>query len=194
MASTRMIATTLWTLPLAVVLVLFAWAFVDFLGTPTALLAQELLAVLLASLATTILGLRFGYAALRRLGLALLVLTYFAAHLTVLRLDATASLAFLTLALLTVELRILADRFVPLYTARLDGDDRARVASALQRSMVRIASVSGAAFLASVLAADLALAGTLPVTTIPTALGLSAALVGVILLMALWPQLERREA
>jgi hypothetical protein len=50
------------------------------------------------------------------------------------------------------------------------------------------------AFLASSLAADLALAGTLPVTTIPTALVLAAALIGVILILALWPVLERREA
>jgi hypothetical protein len=103
-------------------------------------------------------------------------------------------LGFLTLALFAVELRIVADRFVPLYAGLLEGEDRERVGTALLRSLIRVVAVSGVAFLASSLAADLALAGTLPVTTIPTALVLAAALIGVILILALWPVLERREA
>jgi len=193
MAETRVTAAVLWTLPVAAVLSLFAWAFVDFLGIPPVVIGEAFVGVLLSAFAATVLGLRFGRAYLRRIGLGLLVLTYFGAHLSFLPIDASASLGFLTLALFAIELRIVADRFVPLYAGDLRGEDRERVGSALQRSLIRVVAVSGVAFLASSLAADLALAGTLPVTTIPTALVLAAALIGVILILALWPVLERRE-
>lgn len=193
MAATRVTATVLWTLPVVAVFGLFSWAFVDFLGIPPAVSGGILVGVLLVAFAVTVFGLRFGKAFLRRVGLGLLVLTYFAAHLTLLPIDATASLGFLSLALFTIELRILADRFVPLYAGDLRGEDRERVGSTLQRSLVRVVAVSAIAFLAAILGADLALAGTLPVTTIPTALVLAAALIGVILVLALWPLIERRE-
>lgn len=194
MAATRVTATVLWTLPVVGVFGLFSWAFVDFLGVPPSVTSEILIGALLTAFAVTVFGLRLGTAFLRRAGLGLLVLTYFLAHLTLLPVDATASLGFLSLALCTIELRILADRFVPLYTGDLRDEDRERVGSTLQRSLVRVVAVSGIAFLAAILGADLALAGTLPVTSIPTALVLAAALIGVILVLALWPVLEARGA
>lgn len=194
MAAARMMATALWTMPVVAVLVLFAWALVDFLGIPLAVVSEGFLAVLLSALAMTVLGLRFGYAPARRVGLGLLVLSYFGAHLSVLPIDATAAMGFLTLSLLAIELRIVADRFVPLYAGDLKDEDRERVGAALQRSFIRVVVVSAVAFLGATLAADLALAGTLPVTTIPTALFLAAGLIAVILILALWPQLQRQEA
>lgn len=194
MASARLTASVVWALPLAAALVLFVWAFEDLLRVPAGSVGTGLLLVLLLSFAGTVLGLRLEFPPLRRLSLALLVLVYFGAHLIALRLDAIQAVGFLTLALLTVELRLLSDRFVPLYAARLEGADRERVGSALQRSLVRIVAVTGVSFLASILAADLALAGTVPATTIPTALLLAAAFIGVILVLALWPLFERREA
>jgi hypothetical protein len=194
MAKTRVMAAVLWALPVLAILILFTWAFADLLRIPPATIVEVTGGVLLSAFAVNVLGFRFGRAYLRRVGLGLLVLIYFGAHLIFLPLDATAALGFLTLALFAVELRIVADRFVPLYAGLLEGEDRERVGTALLRSLIRVVAVSGVAFLASSLAADLALAGTLPVTTIPTALVLAAALIGVILILALWPVLERREA
>lgn len=189
-----MIARTLWALPVVVLLGLFAWALAELPGIPVVTAEEASVAVLLLGLAATFLGIAYDTAFLRRLGLAILLLTYFGTHVTALRLDATAALAFLALALLSIELRILAERFVPLYTGHLEGADRERVGEALQRSLVRVASVCGVAFAGSVLTADLALAGTFPLTTAPTALLLAAALIGVIVVLALWPLLQRRAA
>lgn len=192
MAPARLIPSTLWTLPAVAVLGLYAWAFVDVASLGLTISGYVVLIVLVLGFAATLLGLRFGSPAARRFGLVLVVLLFLGVHLTVLPLDAAGSLAFLSLALLAVEFRILADRFVPLYTARLEGADRERVEGALVRSLLRVLLVCGVAFLGSVLTADLALAGTLPATSIPTALVLAAALIAVILLLALWPLLERR--
>ena len=194
MASSRLTAMALSVLPVLVALALFAWALVDFLDIPSTALRQDFVVALLVALAATVLGVRIEYGPLRRFGLGLLVAAYLAVHLVLLPLDAASSIGFLTLALFAVELRLVADRFVPLYVGSLEAEDRERLGSALQRSLVRVVAVSGIAFLGSTLAADLALAGTLPVTTIPTALVLAAALVCVILLLALWPLLERRES
>ena len=194
MASTRLTAQILWILPVVAVLALFVWGLVDFLDIPPTAVREESFLVLVVALTATVLGIRIGYGPLRRFGLMLLVAAYFGVHVVFLPLDAASALGFLTLALLAIELRIVADRFVPLYEAPLEAEDRERIASALQRSLIRVAAVSGIAFLGATLAADLALAGALPVTTIPTALVLAAALVGVILVVALWPLLERREA
>jgi hypothetical protein len=50
------------------------------------------------------------------------------------------------------------------------------------------------AFLLPIFAGELALAGTVPLTTIPTAVALAAALITVLVLLALLPTLERRRA
>ena len=192
MASARVTVLLLWSLPLAAVGALSAWAFLDFLAIPRSNLLQGFVVALLAGLAAIALGLRFEAPALRRGGFVLVVASYFGAHVFVLPMDPAAALLYLTLALVAVELRILADRFAPIYAERLEPEGRRRVSEALQRSALRIAAVSGVAFLGSYLAADLAFAGTLPVRSITTALLLSAALIGVVLLLALWPILERR--
>ncbi len=194
MASARMTVLLLWSLPVAVVALLAAWAFLDFLGMPRTELAQEFTVLLLAGLAALAVGLRFPVRFLRRLGLVLVVASYFGAHVFVLPMDPAAALLYLTLALSAVELRILAERFAPIYAGTLGTEDRRRVADALRRSALRLAVVAGVAFLGSDLAADLAFAGTLPATTITTALLLAAALIGIVMLLALWPIVERRLA
>ncbi len=194
MASARMTVLLLWSLPVAAVAVLSAWAFLDFLLIPRSETAQQLGLVLLAGLAAMALGLRFPVPWLRRLGLVLLVASYFGAHVFVLPMEPAAALLYLTLALVAVELRILAERFAPIYAQHLEPEDRRRVAEALRRSALRLAAVAGVAFLGSSLAADLAFAGTLPATSITTALLLAAALIGVVVLLALWPIVERRLA
>lgn len=194
MASARVTVLLLWSLPVAAVALLSAWAFLDFLGMPRTELAQEFTLVLLAGLAAIALGLRFPMRYLRRIGLVLVVASYFGAHVFVIPIDPAAALLYLTLALAAVELRILAERFAPIYAERLQPEDRRRVSEAFRRSALRIAAVTGLAFLGSDLAADLAFAGTLPATTITTALLLAAALIGIVVLLALWPMLERRLA
>ncbi len=192
MASARMIATGLWAAPLAAVVILAAWALYDFLGIPSQALAGQFILPLLAALIVLALGLRLSKVLLRRIGLLLLIGSYFVAHAFLLPPDPASLLGFMTLALVAIELRLLAARFAPLYMARLGEEDRARLDDALGRSILRIGIVSAAAFLVSFLAADLALAGTLPLTSIPTALVLSGALIAVVLLLALWPAQARR--
>jgi hypothetical protein len=183
-ASARVTVLLLWSLPVAAVALLAAWALLDFLLIPRTETAQELGVVLLGGLASIALGLRFGVRSLRQLGFVLVVASYFGAHVLVLPMDPVAALLYLTLALLALELRLLAERFAPIYAGRL----------ALRRSALRLAAVAGVAFLGSDLAADLAFAGTVPATTITTALLLAAALIGIVVLLALWPILERRLA
>lgn len=194
MASARVTVLLLWALPLAAVAGLAAWALLDLLAIPKIGLVQSLVVLLLAGLAAIAVGLRFRLPVLGRLGLVLVVLTYFGTHVFVLPMDPAAALLYLTLALVAVELRILANRFAPIFAEKLEPEDRHRVTEALQRSALRIIAAGGVAYLGSYLAADLAFAGTLPARTIPTALLLSAALVAVVLLLALWPILERRRA
>lgn len=192
MASARLIVLFLWSLPVAAVALLAGWAFVDFLGAPATELAQGLGVLLLAGLAAVALSARFPFRSLRRIGLVLIAGSYFGAHLFILPMDPASALLYLTLALAAVELRILAERFAPVYAQALEAEDRRRVSEALRRSALRLAVVSGVAFLGSDLAADLAFAGTLPARSITTALLLAAALIAVVVLLALWPILERR--
>lgn len=194
MAAFRVTAAVLWALPLAAVAALAAWTFWDFLSISQPGVARGFGLVLLVGLGLHALGLRFETPSFRRFGLLMTVGSYFAAHLSVLPLDPAPALGYLTLALVTLELRVLADRFAPLYTFNLQLEDHARVTDALRRSATRLAAVSAVAFLGSYLATDLALAGTLPLRSITTALLLSAALIGVVLLLALWPVLQRRTA
>ena len=144
--------------------------------------------------AVAALGVRFRIPTLRRGGLALTLASYFAAHLLALPMDPTFALAFLVLGFVGVELRLVAERFAALYTANLSAEDRARIGEALRRSLTRIGEVCVLALLVSYLVADLALAGTIPTTTIPAALILSAALVGVVVLLALWPVVGRSQS
>ncbi len=180
--------------PVALVAALAAWAFWDFLAIPQTLVAQLFAAVLLAGVAGLILGLRFRVVPVRRVGLALVALSYLAAHTIALPLNPAPALGFLTATLVAVELRILAERFAPVLRMDLDPETRGRVEEALARCLIRIAAAAGLGFLGSTLTADLALSGSLPMRSIATALVLSLALIAVVLLLAFWPSIERRTA
>ena len=194
MVASRLSAVLLESAPVVLVAGLAAWAFWDFLGIPGDLETRVFVVLLLAGLASLVLGLRFGYATARRAGLALVAVSYIGAHVVALPLDPAAALAFLTLVLVVLELRILAERFAPILAADLDPDLRGRVDAALAHSVIRIAAASAVAFLGSTLTADLALSGTLPLHSIATALLLAFALIVVVLLLASWPLIERRLA
>ncbi len=194
MVSPRLIATALWAAPLAGVTVLSAWALYDFLGIQNEGIAGDLVLPLLVGLILLALGLRLSRTILRRLGLFFVSATYFAAHAFFLTPDPAAILAFMTLALVTIELRLLAARFAPMYLRRLGEEDRARLDDALWRSLLRLGEVSATAFLASFLMADLALVGTLPLTTIPSAMALAVGLIVIVFLLALLPSRVARQA
>jgi hypothetical protein len=188
----RLTPTLLEAAPIALVAALSAWAFWDFLGIPKSVIAELFTGILLLGLAALVLGLRFRVASFRRAGLVLVTLSYLAAHLFVLPLDPAAALGFLTLVLVAVEIRIVAERFAPVLRADLDEDAREHVHDALSRSLLRVAAASALGFLGSTLTADLALSGSLPLRTIATALVLSLALIAVVLLLAFWPFVEAR--
>lgn len=190
MVSSRLSAILLDASPVGLVAALSAWAFWDFLGIPETALSQAFIGLLLLGLGALVLGLRFGTRSLRRAGFAAVAVSYLGAHVTVLPLDPAAALGFLTLVLVAAEVRILGERFAPIYRLDLDDAARDRVDDALVRSIVRIAGAAAIGFFGSTLTADLGLSGAFPVRTIPTALLLSMGFIAVVLLLALFPVLE----
>lgn len=191
MGSSRLIPLTLDTMPVALVAVLAAWAFWDFLGIPATTLSRALIALLLLGFAALVLGVRFSVRAVRRAGLGAVAVSYLGAHVTLLPLDPAPALAFLTLVLVALEARILAERFAPIYRLDLDDEARLHVNEALTRSVTRLAGAAAVGFLGATLTADLGLSGALPLRTILSAIFLSMGLVAVILLLAFWPLLEQ---
>ncbi len=191
MVSSRLIPIALDTTPVAIVAALSAWAFWDFLGIPATTLSRGFIALLLLGFAALVLGLRFEVPSVRRAGLAAVAVSYLGSHVAVLPSEPAAALAFLTLVLVALEVRILAERFAPVYRLDLDEEARDHVNEALARSIVRISAAAAVGFLGATLTADLGLSGALPLRTILTAIFLSMGLVAVILLLAFWPLLER---
>ncbi len=176
--------------PVALVAVLAAWAFWDFLSIPRTLVEEGFAFVLLAGLAGLVLGYRFRIGPFRRGGLALVGLSYLGAHLFALPLDPAPAIGFLTLVIGVAELRILADRFGPVLRASLDEETRPLVHEAVARCVLRLGAASALGFLGATLTADVALSGSLPLRSIATALALSLALIAVVLLLAFWPAIE----
>lgn len=191
MGASRLSVILLEAVPIGLVAVLAAWAFWDFLAIPRTAAAGGLALILLLGVFALLLGSRSRMAALRRIGLLLVTLSYLGAHLFVLPLDPAPALGFLTLVLVAVEARLLAERFAPVLRSDLDEAARERVGEALVRNGIRIAAASALGFLGSTLTADLALSGTLPLRSIATALLLSLGLIAVVLLLAFWPSIER---
>ena len=194
MAATRVTAAALDAAPVVLVALLAAWAFSYFLGLPSTTASRLLIAVLLVCFAAIILGLRYGTPSIRRAGLVLITVSYVGGHVALLPLDPVTALGFVTLVLAAVELRILAERFAPIFRTQLDPAGRERVQEALLRTAVRIVAASAMGFFGATLTADLALSGAMPLRSIATALFLSLALIAVILLLAFWPLVERRLA
>lgn len=190
MDTSRLTATLLEAGPVALVAVLAAWAFWDFLAIPRTMVAEGLAGILLAGLAGLFLGIRFRFAAFRRGGLALVALSYLGAHLFALPLDPAPAIGFLTLVIDVAEVRILGERFGPVLRAGLDEETRPLVHEALGRCVLRLGAASALGFLGATLTADVALSGSIPLRSIGTALALSLALIAVVLLLAFWPSIE----
>lgn len=192
MGASRLTANALGTAPVVLVALLAGWAFWDFLGIPETALTRGFVALLIVGMGALVLGLRFEWPSIRRAGLAFLAVSYLGAHISVLPLDPAAALGFVTLLLVVLELRILAERFGPVFSADLDEEDRARLEDALSHALLRLVAASAIAYLGSYLTADLALSGALPLRSTATALFLSLGLIAVVLLLAYWPAIESR--
>ncbi len=182
----------LWALPLVVLGMLAAWVLWD-ANLLVDLRALQAGAILLGiAMILLAFGLRYRVLPMRRAGIVLLGCLYFGLHVLWLPLDLIPALAFLTLLLAHLELRFLAERFAPIYARDLSPEARARIRGGLVRAAARLSFVGAMAFLVPIFAEDLAVAGTVPVTTIPTALLLAGGFVAVILLLGLLPAWQRQ--
>ncbi len=179
-------------LPLMVLSILAAWVVWEVIGLGSVRALQAGLILWGFAIVCLVLGLRYRAPSMRRSGLLILGFLYFGLHVLFLPLDLIPALAFLTLLLVHVELRVLAERFAPIYGKDLSPESRRRIRGGLVRAMVRLSLAAAMALLIPIFAEDLAVAGTVPVTTIPTALLLAAGLVAVIVLLALLPVWQRR--
>ena len=183
----RLAAAGLWTPVFAAGFALLGWAFLDILRVPVAQAQNGLGIVLVLAALALASGLASSVAFLRRLGFLLTAAAYFLAHALWLPLEVVPALAYVTLLLVFVEFRVLAARFAPLFQEELTPEERTKVLGTLGRAAVRLSATAAMAVLLPIFAGDLALAGTVPLTTIPSAIALAAGLVAVIVLLALLP-------
>jgi len=194
MAATRLVPLALRGAPQATLAILGTWAVLDVLGIRDGRWSLAFLIVVLGGLGFIVLSAAFQWGSIRPIGLVGLGGGYVIAHAFFLGLDVVPALIFLTLLIGHVELRILAERFAPIYEASLDATELSRVRGALGRAVLRLGIATVLAILVPIVAADLAVAAVVPATTIPTALLLAGALVAVVMVLALLPSLEGRTA
>jgi hypothetical protein len=127
----------------------------------------------------------------RWIGLSLLGATYVTVHGLVLGVALLPAILFVTLLIASLEIRILVDRFAPLFVPTISAAQRRRLWITLARAAGRLAISLAFAILVPLFAADLAGTGVFPVTSVPTALLLAVGLVAVVLMIALLPTLSR---
>lgn len=178
--------------PVALLAVLQVWAVRDILSVDDRRWAVGVGLVWLANVLFFMMSAGLHWRQARWAGLICLGSAYVGVHAFVLGVPLLSALAFLVLVIAQVELRILADRFGPLFKATISPAERRRIAGALMRAVVRLAIALVLAIAVPLLAADLSAIGAVPLTTIPSALLLATALVAVIVLLALLPALEQR--
>jgi hypothetical protein len=171
---------------------LAAWALLDVLRLTSLRELQTGAIVWGIAMVFLAFGLRYRGVSMRRAGIILLGTLYFGLHVIRLPLDLAAALAFLTLLFVYVELRVLVELFAPIYARDLTPEARARIRGGLGRALLRLFGAASMAYLVPVFAEDLAVAGTVPTTTIPTAILLAAAFVAVVVVLALLPRWEER--
>lgn len=177
--------------PLVLLAVLASWAAWDVSRVSDAPWNVILAIVLLLGLASSLAGLAAWGAWPRRVGCILIPAAYLGARTVALGIDLIPALAFTTLAVVQAELRVLADRFAPLYERSLGEDTRRAIDAAIVRQGLRLLLAFAIAILLPVLAADLALTGALRPTTIPSSLLLTGALIAVVSLLAILPAMRK---
>ena len=194
MAASRVVAITLRAAPSATFALLVVWLIVDVLSIPDPRRGFPLLGLVAAGVALLLLGANFQARSTRTFGLVCIGAAYLIAHAVVLGIDLVPALVFISVLIIQVELRVLAERFAPLYEGDPGPDAQRRIRAALGRAVLRLTVAAVLSVVVPILAADLAVAGVVPVTTVPTAIALAAGLVAVVALLAVVPSLERRTA
>ena len=194
MAASRVVAITLRAAPSATVALLVVWLIVDVLSIPDSRRGFPLLGLVAAGVALLLLGANFQARSTRTFGLVCIGAAYLIAHAIILGIDLVPALVFISVLIIQVELRVLAERFAPLYEGDPGPDAQRRIRDALGRAVLRLTVAAVLSVVVPILAADLAVAGVVPVTTVPTAIALAAGLVAVVALLAVVPSLERRTA
>ena len=194
MAASRVIAITLRGAPSATFALPVVWLIVDVLSIPDPRRGFPLLGLVAAGVALLLLGANFQARSTRTFGLVCIGAAYLIAHAVVLGIDLVPALVFISVLIIQVELRVLAERFAPLYEGDPGPDAQRRIRAALGRAVLRLTVAAVLSVVVPILAADLAVAGVVPVTTVPTAIALAAGLVAVVALLAVVPSLERRTA
>ena len=192
MATSRLMSPALRFTPLAVLALLESWVVWDLLPVPDRRWSATLSFLFLANVVFLVLSRASHRRWARWIGLLALGTTYIGLHSFVLGIQLVPALVFVSLLIAQVELRILAERFAPLFLAPITSAQQRQIAGALLRALIRLTIASILAVVIPLVAADLATAGVVPVTTIPTALLLSAGLVAVVLIIALLPSLESK--
>jgi len=191
MAGTE-VTTGLRAVPLALLVALEAWVVIDLLSVDNVRWAAVFGVVWIANLAFLAVAAVSRWRFARWAGLVGLGGAYVGMHAFVLGVQLLPALVFVSLMIAQVELRILAERFAPLFAASLNRSERSRIGGTLTRAVLRLTIALILAIVVPLLASDLSAAGFVPVTSVPSALLLSAALIGVIVLLALLPSLEGR--
>ena len=194
MASPRLIPVALRTAPVVTLALLLGWAISDVSAIADGRWIVALVAILGLGAAALTVSFVFHWRGIRAIGLIAIGAGYVAAHALVLGVQLVPALVFLSVLISQVELRILTERFAPLYEAGLRPDERTRIHAALGGAILRLTIAAVLSVVVPIIAADLAVAGIVPTTTIPTAIALAGALVAVVALLALMPSLTRRAA
>ena len=194
MGAGRLIRRILRLAPIAALAGLGVWTLADVLVVDRAGWNLGLLGLAVVALDLSILGFAEWGAWPRRLGVFLFGGAFFGARLVDLGVEPVGAFAYITLAIVYVELRILSDRFGPVYEGSLSTDARSAIDAALVRQSLRLLVAASLAVFLPILAADLAIAGAVPLRSFTTALLASAGIVAVVVLLALLPVLRRRSA
>lgn len=185
-------STLLSAVPLVVLGSLQVWAFIDLVSASHTRESIPLGLLWAAGAVFLAVGDISRWRWTRWVGLPALVGAYLGLHAFVLGVQLLPALGFVTLLIVQVELRILADRFGPLFASTMTDVESRRIEGALVRTLVRLALASSLSIALPLAAANLSAAGFVPATTIPSAFLLAASLVAVVALLALFPTSERR--
>jgi len=180
--------------PIAALGVLVFWIGSDLYSVADVRSARLLFGLLIVGLIFLVLATRLPRMWLRPIGLATLVAVYVIGHAMFLGVQVLPGLVFVVLLIGHAELRILAERFARLYDVALTRTERGRIRRALGRAVFRLGVAAVLAVVVPVIAANLAVAGVVTLTTIPTAILLAGALVGVIAMLAILPSSRQRAA
>src|SRR2546426_4801441 len=113
MAASRMIAIVLRAAPSVTLGLLVVWSILDVLSIPDPRRGFPLLGLAAAGVALLLLDAKFRARSTRTFGLVCIGAAYLIAHAVILGIDLVPALVFISVLIIQVELRVLAERFAP---------------------------------------------------------------------------------